>query len=466
MASLTFLGAARTVTGSKHLLDIDGQRILFDCGMFQGLKELRLRNWAALPVPADTIHAVVLTHAHLDHTGWLPRLVASGFKGKIYCTGGTHDLSKLILPDAARIQEEDARHANKRGFSKHHPALPLYTEADATVALSRFQSCPFGTKVPVSDRLDVEFTNAGHLLGSSYVHVTRRPQEGVASAPGGVPSKGILFGGDLGRYGRPVLPDPSPGVETDVLLLESTYGDRLHPADDDGEAFAAIVRDTVAKRGKLIIPSFAIGRVEELLYWLFRLEDERRIPALPIYVDSPMALEGLEFYRRRARELDADPAASRTTARYTAVETADESKRLVQSPGPAIVIASSGMATGGRVVHHLFAELPYERNTILFVGYQAAGTRGRHLIEGAQHVKMYGEQVPVRARIAKINGMSSHADAGEILKWLRTFPRAPKITYLVHGEPTAQDALKARIQAELSWSVEIPAHGQTVDLPQ
>lgn len=458
MASLTFLGAARTVTGSKHLLEIDGHRILFDCGLFQGLKELRQRNWSPLLVPPDTIHAVVLTHGHLDHTGWLPRLVAAGFKGKIYCTGGTFDLSKLILPDAAHIQEEDARHANKHGFSKHHPALPLYTRADAAAALARFKPCAFHTKVQVSDRLDVEFINAGHLLGSSFVLATRR---------GHTPAAGrVLFGGDLGRYGRPILPDPSPGVDADVLLLESTYGDRLHPPEDDGAAFAAVVQDTVARRGKLIIPAFAIGRVEELLYWLHRLEDEGRIPALPIYVDSPMAIEGLEFYARRGSELDPVAAtAGRDTPRFTAVETADESKRVVQTPGPAIVIASSGMATGGRVVHHLFAELPYERNTILFVGYQAAGTRGRNLIEGARYIKMYGQEVPVRARIAKINGMSAHADAGEIIRWLRTFPRAPKVTYLVHGEPPVQEVLKTRIENELSWNVEIPSHGQTVDLP-
>lgn len=455
MASLTFLGAARTVTGSKHLLDVEGQRILFDCGLFQGLKELRLRNWAPLAVPPDTIHAVVLTHAHLDHTGWLPRLVASGFKGKVYCTGGTKDLSQLILPDAAHIQEEDARHANKHGFSKHHPALPLYTGADAAEALSRFVVCPFGKKIQVGAHVDVEFSNAGHLLGSSYVLATRRNDGG----------RRILFGGDLGRYGRPILPDPSPGAETDVLLVESTYGDRLHPVEDDGEAFAAIVRDTVTRRGKLIIPAFAIGRVEELLYWLFRLEDEKRIPALPIYVDSPMALEGLEFYRQRHDELDAELVTMhRAVPRFTPVETADESKRLVQTPGPAIVIASSGMATGGRVVHHLFAELPYERNTILFVGFQAAGTRGRQLIEGAHHIKMYGQEVPVRAKIAKLNGMSSHADAGEIIKWLRTFPRAPETTFLVHGEPIAQEALKVRISKELGWHVEVPAHGQKVDV--
>lgn len=456
MATLTFLGAARTVTGSKHLLEVDGRRILFDCGLFQGLKELRLRNWAALAVPPDTIHAVVLTHGHLDHTGWLPRLVAGGFKGTVYCTGGTADLSKLILPDSARIQEEDAFYANKRGYSKHHPALPLYTEADAVEALSRFKPCPFGAPITAAPGLDVEFINAGHLLGSAYV-LARRTTEGGGR---------ILFGGDLGRYSRPVLPDPSPGVATDVLLLESTYGDRLHPVENHGTELARIVNDTVQRRGKLVIPAFAIGRVEEVLYWLFRLEDEKKIPKLPIHVDSPMALEGLEYYKRRMHELDPElPVLTRAVPRFIAVETADESKRLVETDGPLIVIASSGMATGGRVVHHLFAELPDERNTILFVGFQAMGTRGRRLIDGAKYIKMYGQEVPVRAKVERLNGMSAHADADEILRWLRTFPSAPRTTYLVHGEPDAQTALQARISKELGWQVEIPSQGQTVTVP-
>lgn len=456
MATLTFLGAARTVTGSRHLLDIDGHRTLVDCGMFQGLKELRLRNWAALQVPPDTIESVVLTHAHLDHTGWLPRLVAGGFAGKIYCTGGTFDLSRLILPDAARIQEEDAKHANKHGFSKHSPALPLYTQADADEALSRFVACPMGKPVQVSDVLDVQFADAGHLLGSSYVLARRRGDGGGR----------VLFGGDLGRYNRPILPDPSPAVEADVLLMESTYGDRLHPAEDNGATLARIIKDTAGRGGKLIIPAFAIGRVEELLYWLFRLEDENQIPRLPISVDSPMALEGLAFYRKRVNELDPEVACMRRSAeRFNAIETADESKRLVETPGPSVIIASSGMATGGRVVHHLFAELPDERNTILFVGYQAAGTRGRQLIEGAKYVKMYGQQIPVRAHIEKINGMSAHADAGEIMKWLGTFPTPPARTFLVHGELPAQQVLQARIQKELGWTVDIPVQGDTVDVP-
>jgi len=456
MPSLTFLGAARTVTGSKHLLEVDGQRILIDCGLFQGLKDLRLRNWSPLPIRPETIDTVVLTHAHIDHCGWLPRLVSQGFKGPVYCTAGTADLCKLVLPDAAHLQEEDAKFANKRGFSKHSPAMPLYTEEDAAEALSRLKPSPFNTKISVTKDIEVEFSNAGHLLGSSYVLATRKDNSGGR----------ILFGGDLGRYSRPILPDPSPGVEADVLLVESTYGDRLHPEEDGGATLARIVTETIARRGKVIIPAFAIGRVEELLYWLFKLEDEGRLPKLPIYVDSPMAIKGIQYYSARTDELDKEIIEMRRKLpRFTSVNSAKESMALVANDSPAVIIASSGMATGGRVVHHLFAGLPDPRNTVLFVGFQAAGTRGRQLVDGAQHVKMFGQHVPVKARIERIDGMSAHADAAEIVRWLRTFPRAPKTTYLVHGEIIAQEALKLRITKELGWNVEIPAHGQKVDLP-
>jgi metallo-beta-lactamase family protein len=456
MATLTFLGAARTVTGSRHLLEVDGRRILIDCGLFQGLKELRLRNWSPMPIPPETIDCVVLTHAHIDHCGSLPRLVAQGYRGPIYCTAGTADLCGLVLPDAAHLQEEDAKFANRRGYSKHHPALPLYTEADAAEALSRLRPSPYGTRVAVSEGFEVEFINAGHLLGSSYVRLTRSDNS----------SAGILFGGDLGRYNRPILPDPAPGVDADVLLLESTYGDRLHPPEDDGQALARIVTETHARGGKLIIPAFAIGRVEELLYWLFKLEDQGRLPEIPIYVDSPMAIKGIGFYRARTGELDKEILAMRRKLpRFSAVNSGRESQALVENDRPAVIIASSGMATGGRVVHHLFAGLPDPRNTVLFVGFQAAGTRGRQLVEGARHVKIFGQHVPVHARIEKIDGLSSHADAGEIVTWLRTFPRAPKMTYLVHGEIMAQDALRLRIEKELGWRVEVPMHGQKVDVP-
>jgi len=494
--SLTFLGAAGTVTGSKHLLEVDGRRVLVDCGLFQGLKELRLRNWQPLPIDPASIDAVILTHAHLDHCGYLPRLVAGGYRGRIFCTPATKELCSLVLPDAARLQEEDAREANRQGYSKHSPALPLYTQADAARALMQLQPVGYERPVPlwgltpppsnsaenrdpgVRPQVTVEFINAGHLLGSSYARVR-------------VAGQTILFGGDLGRYGRPVLPDPSPVAEADILLLESTYGDRLHDADDNGARLASIVTDTVQKGGKLIIPSFAIGRVEEVLYWLKRLEDEKRIPVLPVYVDSPMAIGALQFYSARLEELDAelargsDPSLPNSpadrdgrgqtpnrrrvsafaTTRLVTVSSPQQSADLVASRIPSIVIASSGMATGGRVLRHLDATLPNPKNTVLFVGYQAAGTRGRALTDGAKAIRLLGREVPVAARVERIDSMSAHADAGEILRWLSGFTRAPRMTYLVHGEPTALAALAARITAERGWPVHIAGHQERVDLP-
>jgi metallo-beta-lactamase family protein len=518
--SLTFLGAAGTVTGSKHLLEFGGRRVLVDCGLFQGLKELRLRNWEPLPVDPATIDAVVLTHAHLDHCGYLPRLVAAGYRGRIFCTPATKELCSLVLPDSAHIQEEDARAANRHGFTKHQPALPLYTSVDAARALDRLQPVGYERPIPlwgarngvghvseqgqssaravpeqsqssaraVSESVPaptVEFINAGHLLGSAYARIR-------------VGDRTILFGGDLGRYARPVLPDPSPVAEADVLLVESTYGDRLHEADDNGERLASIVRDAVQRGGKLIIPAFAIGRVEEVLYWLKRLEEERRVPVLPVYVDSPMAIAALQFYSARLNELDADlasgsasdvhpmgigsasdarpmPIGSRAgglrkvgvfaTTRMTMVASPQQSADLVASRQPAIIIASSGMATGGRVLRHLAATITSPKNTVLFVGYQAAGTRGRQLVDGATEIKLLGRTYPVAARIERIDSMSAHADSGEILRWLSTFTRAPRMTYLVHGEPVALTALAAKIGRELGWPVHIAVHQQRVELP-
>ena len=457
MPSITFLGAAGTVTGSKHLLDVEGHRVLVDCGLFQGLKDLRERNWRPLPVPPSAIDAVVLTHAHLDHCGYLPRLVAQGFRGRIFCTPATRELCSLVLPDSAHIQEEDARDANKHHYTRHAPALPLYTTTDAQRALALLQPVGYERPVPVVPGVDVEFINAGHLLGSAYARVTF----------GG---KTVLFGGDLGRYGRPVLPDPRSVDSADVLLLESTYGDRLHPQDDDGAKLAAIVNDTATRGGRLIIPSFAIGRVEEILYWLKHLEDTHRIPVLPAYVDSPMAAGALKFYSNRAAELDPElhPVARRvsafTTARLRVIQTPQESKDLVASTSPAIVIASSGMATGGRVLHHLEAGLGDPRNTVLFVGFQAAGTRGRTLVEGGTRVRMKGRDVQVAARVERLDSMSAHADAGEIMRWLSGFVRPPSMTYLVHGEPVALQALRDRIVQEKGWPVHIAGFEETVDV--
>jgi metallo-beta-lactamase family protein len=481
--TLTFLGAARTVTGSKYLLETGRSRVLIDAGLFQGLKELRERNWQELPIAPGDIDAIVLTHAHLDHVGYLPRLVARGYRGRVFCTPGTQDIARIVLPDSGRIQEEDAANANRHGFSRHSPALPLYGEADANRALTLLQPVGYDRPVPVAEGVEVEFINAGHLLGSAYVRMR-------------VDGQTILFGGDLGRYGRPVLPDPTPVAEADYLLVESTYGDRVHDPSDDGARLERIVKETLERGGRLIVPAFAVGRVEELLYWLRKLEEERRIPVLPVFLDSPMAIEALTRYSERAQELDPDlrpeqhdgkaplgPAARGEaetarrqqahrerqlcvfcTERFRTIATAAESKELTSSKTPAIVISSSGMATGGRVLHHLRATLPEPRNTVLFVGYQAAGTRGRSLVDGVQSVKIHGQMVPVHARIEQIESMSAHADSQEILRWLGGFTRAPRRTFVVHGEPPAMDALQASIKAKLGWDTHAPQHRESVTL--
>jgi metallo-beta-lactamase family protein len=483
VTSIQFLGAARTVTGSKYLLDTGTSKVLIDAGLFQGLKELRERNWQPFPVRAAEIDAIVLTHAHLDHCGYLPRLVAQGFRGRVFCTAGTLDLCRIVLPDAGRIQEEDAASANRHGYTKHTPALPLYTETDAFRAISQLQPVGYDRSMPVVPGIDVEFVNAGHLLGSAYARVRTADRT-------------ILFGGDLGRFGRPVLPDPSAVAEADYLLVESTYGNRVHQQDDNGTQLAEIITSTVARGGRIIIPSFAIGRVEELLYWLKRLEEERRIPVLPVFVDSPMAVEALSRYQQRLAELDPDmnpesrdekaphgPAdhddrkqerqrhvqherqvCAFCTERFRTISTAAESKQLTQSRMPAIIISASGMATGGRVLHHLKVSLPDARNTILFVGYQAAGTRGRHLVDGEKAVKIHGEMIPVQARIGLVESMSAHADSTEILRWLGGFTKPPRLTFIVHGEPVAMEALSAAIHDRLGWITKMPEHRETVNL--
>jgi metallo-beta-lactamase family protein len=460
MVKLKFLGAAGTVTGSRYLVQTGERRVLVDCGLFQGLKELRLRNWETLPVDPADLDAVVLTHAHLDHTGYLPRLVADGFRGRIFCTPGTADLCQLLLPDSARIQMEDAREANRGGYSKHVPALPLYDEADAFRALSRLQPVGFERPVTVTPGIGVEFINAGHLLGSAFVRMTIE----------GTKPRVLLFSGDVGRYDRPVLPDPTPVAETDVLVVESTYGDRLHEPDDQGARLASIIRDTVARGGKMIVPAFALGRVEEVIYWLRKLEDAAQIPKLPVYLDSPMATEALKNYSNRVNELDPDmrqrpgDASRFSTARFKTVSSPQQSDEIVRSRIPCIVISASGMATGGRVLSHLLAALPDKRNTVVFAGYQAAGTRGRSLVEGATEVKIRGRLVPVAARIEHLDSMSAHADSAELLRWLGGFTRPPEMTYVVHGEPSAEQAFAAKIEERFGWRVHAPEYLEEVDL--
>jgi metallo-beta-lactamase family protein len=455
MPSLTFLGAARTVTGSKYLLEVNDRRVLVDCGLFQGLKELRERNWQPLPVPASSVHAVVLTHSHLDHSGFLPRLFAEGFKGRVFCTPGTADLCKIVLPDAGRIAEEDAREANRHGYTKHKPALPLFTEGDAYHALAGLQPVGFDRPVPVTAGVTVRFVNSGHLLGSAFAVLE-------LDVDGG---RQVVFSGDIGRYARPVLPDPLPLEHADTLVVESTYGDRVHDVDNDGAVLADVVSRTIERGGKLIIPAFAIGRVEEVIYWLKKLEDAGRIPVVPVYLDSPMALEALKYYTERANELDPDMTPGRgqvsafMTKRFQTIATARQSADLTSSHVPSIVISSSGMATGGRVLSHMRATLPNARNTILFSGYQAEGTRGRKLLDGEREIKIHGEMVQVNAEIAQVQSMSA------LMRWLRGFSRPPRLTCVVHGEPAAADAFAGRVREQLCWNVMVPDYLQAVELP-
>lgn len=482
MATITFLGAAQTVTGSKYLLETPASKVLIDAGLFQGLKQLRERNWQNLPIAAKDIDAIILTHAHLDHCGYLPRLVSQGFRGRIFCTAGTKDLCGIVLPDSGRIQEEDAEQANRHGYSKHSPALPLYTEADANHTLTLLQPMGYERPITVADGIDVDFINAGHLLGSAYARVRTGGQT-------------ILFGGDLGRFDRPVMPDPTMVDHADYLLIESTYGNRVHEDDDDGEKLARAIRDTAARGGRVVIPAFAVGRVEELLYWVKKLEAEKRIPVLPVFVDSPMALKALARYTERINELDPDlqpadtddkaphgPAAHEDrerrrrqaeqerelcafcTQKFRAISATQESKDLTRSRMPAIIISSSGMATGGRVLHHLKAALPEDRNTVLLVGFQAEGTRGRHLLDGAKTIRIHGTDVPVNAHVEVVSSMSAHADSKEMLHWLRGFKQPPKRTFLVHGEPVAMQALHAAITTELKWNVHMPQWNEKADL--
>jgi metallo-beta-lactamase family protein len=460
MPLLTFLGAARTVTGSKYLLEVDRHRILVDCGLFQGLKELRLRNWEPLPVAADEVHAVVLTHAHVDHSGYLPRLFAQGFRGRIFCTPGTADLCRIVLPDAGRLAEEDARAANREGYTRHSPALPLFTEADALRVLGNLQPVGFDRPVPVAPGVEVNFVNSGHLLGSAFA---------ILDLDGARPRR-IVFSGDVGRYDRPILPDPLPVDEADLLLVESTYGSRIHEPDEGGERLAAIVRETVERGGKLIIPAFAIGRVEEVIYWLKRLEEAGRIPVVPVMLDSPMAIEALHYYSRRNGELDPEMRTGRgeisafVTRRFQQVSSPQQSAELVASRLPSIIISSSGMATGGRVLNHLKAALPNPRNTILFSGFQAAGTRGRKLVDGEREVKIHGQMVPVAARIEKLDSMSAHADAIELLRWLGGFKRPPELTCLVHGELESMEAFKLKVAERFGWRVQIPEYLEAIEV--
>ena len=463
MATLQFLGATGTVTGSKFVLEAGGSRTMIDCGLFQGLKALRQRNWETLPINPASISWVLLTHAHIDHSGYLPRLVRDGFKGRVLATRATADLLKIMLPDSARLQEEDAEYANRKGFAKHRPALPLYTEADATAALRLIRKVAYEETVKLNKSLVARFTSAGHILGSSFIEI----QVNEAAHP---PLK-IIFSGDLGRYDEPILNDPSPANEADFLLVESTYGNRLHDKTDPKDRLAEIINTTAQRGGKIIIPAFAIGRTQLLVYYIRELEDEGRIPVLPVAVDSPMGAEATRLYSRHQDDHDLDmqrlanlkrnPLATRN---FSLVQGRGGSRALNNLQGPAIIISASGMATGGRVLHHLTHWLPDPASSVIFAGYQATGTRGRLLQDGETQIKIHGEMVPVRAHIESVSSLSAHADAGEIMRWLRGFKRPPRKTFIVHGEADSATALRDLIAKELGWDAVVPIHQEVVEL--
>ncbi len=441
--TLTSLGAAGTVTGSKHLMEADGRRVLVDCGMFQGLKVLRERNWAPLAIPPDSIDAVVLTHAHLDHSGYLPKLVRDGFRGPVYCSSATADLCDILLKDSARIAENDAEYANRRGHTKHKPALPLYTVRDAEAALKQLKAIAFETETSVEGGAKMQLRRAGHILGAATVEFNWQ-------------GRGIVFSGDLGRYDDVFMPDPAPVNAADYVVVESTYGDRIHPKNDPMEALGAVVERTVRRGGTVVIPAFAVGRTQVLLYHLWMLKRAGRIKSVPIFLDSPMAINATELL---CGHLDDHRFSAETCEQSCAIATyvrdVEDSKAIVSNPMPKIVIAGSGMATGGRVLHHIKAFGPEAKNTILFAGYQAVGTRGARLLAGETEIKMFGQWIPIRAEIANLPELSAHADAGEIIRWLSGFEKPPRRTFIVHGEPDASDALRVRIERELGWDAAV-----------
>jgi metallo-beta-lactamase family protein len=452
LLSLTSLGGAGTVTGSKHLIEHDNGRILVDCGLFQGPRELRELNWQRFPIDPRSITAVVLTHAHLDHCGYLPRLIREGFAGPIFATPASIDVAWLVLLDSAHLQEKDAEFANRRGFSRHKPALPLYTTEDAKTALERFCPVEFHRSFSIGDGADLLFRRAGHILGAATaeLHVGERT---------------LIFSGDLGRYDDPTMVDPEPVGQANYLIVESTYGDRIHPKVDPAAELKQVIERTVHRGGTIVIPAFAIGRTQSLLYHLWTLKAAGELQLVPIYVDSPMATNATQLMSARMADHRLQPDVCRQAfSMATYVRDVEESKALSNNRMPKVIVSASGMATGGRVLHHIRAFGGDPRNTILFAGFQTPGTRGRAMVDGVREVKIHGDWIEIRAEVADLSMLSAHADSNEILRWLGGFGSPPEKTFIVHGEPTSSAALRDRIETELGWSCVIPRMGDRFGL--
>lgn len=455
MLTLQFLGAAGTVTGSKYLLTYEGKKLLIDCGLFQGQKDIRSRNWEDLPIDPAGVDALVLTHAHIDHTGFIPRFVRDGFKGPIYCTPATKDLCELLLPDSAHLQEEQAFYMNKEKLSKHHPALPLYTITDAQASLRRFTPRDYHAPFEPMPGITATYHDAGHILGSAWIELT-------------IEGRKIVFSGDLGRKDAPILRDPEALVGCDYLICEATYGDRLHGEHAIQENLKNILWDTMKRFGVLVVPAFAVERSQEIVYLLSEIRREGELPEIPVYVDSPMATRATRVFARYPEYFD--EAALKQLEELGQLpglhlsETVEQSKAIARTRPPFVVISASGMATGGRILHHLKQYLPDARNTVLLVGFQSVGTRGWQIQQGQKQIKIFGEYIPVRARVEKLDGFSGHADYEQINEWLKAAPHPPRRIFLTHGEPGSLEAQRQRIAAWPGWDAYVPAHLEEVQL--
>jgi metallo-beta-lactamase family protein len=458
MAKITFLGAAGTVTGSKYLIEAEGKRLLVDCGLFEGSKDLKQRNWDKLPIDPATIDWVLLTHAHIDHTGYLPRLIRNGYHGPIYANAATHELCGVLLPDSAHLQEEDALFAVKKGYSSHKPPLPLYTVAEAQITLTQFREIPSNDPFTISPQFSVSPHDAGHILGATWLELTITE---------GGKKMVVVFSGDVGRYDQPILKDPESPTHADFLLCEATYGDREHPTGSVTDELADVINRTAKRGGAVVIPAFAVDRTQLLMYHLRELSEQKRIPELPVYVDSPMAISVTDMYARHQGDHDLRPQTSPDPLNVKGVHltrSVEDSKKINDVVSPCIIISASGMITGGRVLHHLAQRLPDSRCSVLLVGYQAEGTGGQALQNGAKFLRIHGQQVPVRAEVVNIGQLSAHAGKSELLRWLSSFQAPPRQTFMVHGEPSGLTGLRDAIVSQYHWPVTIPTYLQSFDL--